>query len=677
MGDIYPEDELGESYKGKIKKGSKTPLLDIFGVNLNKLASEGKLDPVVGREDEILRMIQILGRRRKNNPVLVGEPGVGKTAIVEGLVERLIRGDVPTSLQGKTVFTLELTSVVAGTKYRGQFEERMKGIIDELIDNPNVIVFIDEIHTIIGTGSASGGLDASNIIKPALARGQIRCIGATTFDEFRESIEEDGALERRFQKVVVDPSSVEETVEILNNIKHKYESHHGVIYSEKVIEEIVNLTDKYMIDRFLPDKAVDIVDEVGSYKHLSNSTIPKRIKNLEKRLTKKEIDKKKAVSDQMYELAARERDECVFLKNKIQFELEKWKTQSKETKFEITKDDVLYIISKAIGVPIEKISDDENKTLLGLADYLKSTVIGQDHAIDKIATTVQRNRVGIRRGDRTVGNFIFLGPTGVGKTQLAKEISNYLFDTQGSLIRIDMSEYMEKHTVSKLIGSPPGYVGHEDGGHLTEQVKRKPHSVILFDEIEKAHPDIFNVLLQLLDDGFLTDSLGRKIDFRNCLVILTSNAGVRDVQDFGTGIGFNKGKTIAESEQNEKDILDKALKKKFAPEFLNRIDEIIIFNKLTKDVVMSILENECKDLSDNLKEIGEYQFKISKGAKELVLEQGYDEKYGARPLRRALERMIENPISEMILKGELKPGDIINVKAVKDKLKIESETPNK
>ena len=677
MGDIYPEDDSSESYKSKIKKDAKTPLLDIFGTNLNKLASEGKLDPVVGREEEVLRMIQILGRRRKNNPVLVGEPGVGKTAIVEGLVERIIRGDVPTALQGKIVFTLELTSVVAGTKYRGQFEERMKGIVDELINNPDVIIFIDEIHTIIGTGSASGGLDASNIIKPALARGQIRCIGATTFDEFRESIEDDGALERRFQKVVVEPSTPEETVEILTNIKHKYESHHGVLYSEEIIKTIVDLTDKYMMDRFLPDKAVDIVDEVGSYKHLSNSTIPKRIKNLEKRLTKKEIDKRQAVSDQMYELAARERDECIFLKNKIQHELEKWKTQSKETKFEITKDDVLYVMSKAIGVPIEKISDEENKTLLGLGDYLKGIVIGQEYAIDKITTTIQRNRVGIRRGDKTIGNFIFLGPTGVGKTQLAKELSKYLFNTDGSLIRIDMSEYMEKHSVSKLIGSPPGYVGHEEGGQLTEQVKRKPHSVILFDEIEKAHPDIFNVLLQLLDDGYMTDSLGRKVDFRNCLVILTSNAGVRDVEEYGPGIGFNRGSTISETEQTEKDILNKALKKKFSPEFLNRIDEIIIFNKLSKEVVMSILDNECKDLGISLREIGEYVFKISKGAKELILEQGYDEKYGARPLRRALERMIENPISELILKGEIKSGDIINVKVVKDSIKIEAEVPNK
>lgn len=677
MGDIYPEDEAGESYKGKIRKDAKTPLLDIFGTNLNKLASEGKLDPVVGREEEILRMIQILGRRRKNNPVLVGEPGVGKTAIVEGLVEKIIRGDVPTALQGKTVFTLELTAVVAGTKYRGQFEERMKGIVDELIANPNVIIFIDEIHTIIGTGSASGGLDASNIIKPALARGQVRCIGATTFDEFRESIENDGALERRFQKVIVEPSTPEETIEILTNIKHKYESHHGVVYTEDVIKVIVDLTDKYMMDRFFPDKAVDIVDEVGSYKHLSNSTIPKRIKNLEKRLTKKEIDKRNAVSDQMYELAARERDECIFLKNKIQLELEKWKTQSKETRFEVTKDDVLYVISKAIGVPIEKISDEENKTLLGLGDYLKGIVIGQEHAIEKITTTIQRNRVGIRRGDKTIGNFIFLGPTGVGKTQLAKELSKYLFNTDGSLIRIDMSEYMEKHSVSRLIGSPPGYVGHEDGGQLTEQVKRKPHSVILFDEIEKAHPDIFNVLLQLLDDGYLTDSLGRKVDFRNCLVILTSNAGVKDLEEYGTGIGFNRGKTISETEQTEKDILSKALKKKFSPEFLNRIDEIIIFNKLSKEVVMLILDNECKDLAMSLKEIGEYGFKISKGAKELILEQGYDEKYGARPLRRALERMIENPISELILKGEIKTGNIINVKVVKDSIKIEAETPNK
>ena len=675
MGDIYDDDNYKESDFSK--KNSKTPMLDLFGTNLNKLALEDKLDPVVGREDEILRMIQILGRRRKNNPILVGEPGVGKTSIVEGLVNKIVNGDVPPILQGKTIYTLELNSLISGTKFRGQFEERMKGIIDELISNEDIIIFIDEIHTIIGTGNGSNGLDVANIIKPALSRGQIRCIGATTFDEYRETFEEDGALERRFQKIVVEPSSVEETIEIISNIRYKYENHHGVNYSPEIIETIVNLADRYMLDRFLPDKAIDIVDEVGSYKHLTKLSTPKRIKNLEKKLLKKEFDKKNAVKEQLYELAARERDECIELKNKIDQELNKWKIESKETKFDITKDDVLHIISKSIGVPIEKLTDEDNKNLLGLADHLKKVIIGQDHVIDKISTTIQRNRVGIRRGNRTIGNFIFLGSTGVGKTELTKKLTNYLFDNLGSLIRIDMSEYMEKHSVAKLIGSPPGYVGHDEGGQLTEKVKRKPHSVILFDEIEKAHPDVFNLLLQLLDEGFLTDSLGRKIDFRNCLVILTSNIGVRDLQDYGTGIGFNANKTIIENEELEKDILNKALKKKFSPEFLNRIDEIVIFNKLSKESVLKILDNECNDLAENLKEIGNYSLKINKGAKDLILEQGYDEKYGVRPLKRALEKLIENPISEMILRGEIKHEDNIFIKTYKNKIKIEVKNSDK
>jgi ATP-dependent Clp protease ATP-binding subunit ClpC len=668
MGEIYPEEEA-QSKKPRFKK--TTLVLDTYGTNLTKAAIEGKLDPVIGRTDEILRVIQILGRRRKNNPVLVGEPGVGKTAIVEGLALKMSEGNVPISLQGKIIYTLELSTIVAGTKYRGQFEERMKSIVDELILNPHIIVFIDELHTLVGAGGSTGSLDASNIIKPALARGDIRCIGATTFDEFRENIEKDGALDRRFQKVVVKPPSLKETIEILSMIRHKYEEHHGVSYSDEVINLIVKLADRYIMNRFFPDKAVDILDEVGSYKHLTNMKIPKKIKALEEKLIQKENDKRKAVSRQLYEVAAKERDMCLTLKERIKVDFAIWKNQMAVNQLEITEDDVLKVVAKATGVPIEKISDKENKNLLGLNKHLSSRVIGQEEAVNKIAVTVQRNRIGIRKRNRTMGNFIFLGPTGVGKTQLAKELTEYLFNSEDSMIRVDMSEYMEPHSISKLIGAPPGYVGFEGGGFLTEQVKRNPHSVILFDEIEKAHPEVFNVLLQMLDDGQLTDSLGRTVDFRNCLVILTSNTGSRKLEDFGQGIGFESSTKMVNQAEEEKSILRKALKGKFSPEFLNRIDEIVVFNRLTEDNVMEILTKECKELALNLIEVGNYIFKISKGAKEIILTQGYDPKYGARPLRRTIERLIENKVSELILKGELKEGGTINVKSAKGELIID------
>ena len=669
MGEIYPEEEAHKQRKPKYKKTSL--ILDTYGTNLSKRAIEGKLDPVIGRTDEILRVIQILGRRRKNNPVLVGEPGVGKTAIVEGLALKMVEGNVPVSLQGKVIYTLELSTIVAGTKYRGQFEERMKSIVDELILNPHVIVFIDELHTLVGAGGSTGSLDASNIIKPALARGEIRCIGATTFDEFRENIEGDGALDRRFQKVVIDPPSLEETIEILSNIRHKYEEHHCVSYSDEVINLIVKLADRYIMDRFFPDKAVDILDEVGSYKHLTNMKVPPGIKALEEKLVQKENAKRKAVSRQLYEVAAKERDICLTLKERIKNDLAAWKEQMAINQLVITEDDVLKVVSKATGVPIEKISDKENKNLLGLNKHLSSRVIGQEEAVNKIAVTVQRNRVGIRKRNRTMGNFIFLGPTGVGKTQLAKELTEYLFDSEDSMIRVDMSEYMEPHSISKLIGAPPGYVGFESGGFLTEQVKRKPHSVILFDEVEKAHPEVFNVLLQMLDDGQLTDSLGRTVDFRNCLVILTSNTGSKKLDEFGQGIGFESSSKMVNQVEEEKAILRKALKGKFSPEFLNRIDEIVVFNRLTEDNIMDILTKECKELALNLDEVGNYILKISKGAKTIILNQGYDPKYGARPLRRTLERLIENKVSELILKGELKEGGTINVKSAKGELIIE------
>jgi ATP-dependent Clp protease ATP-binding subunit ClpC len=669
MGEIYPEEEAHKQRKPKYKKTSL--ILDTYGTNLSKRAIEGKLDPVIGRTEEILRVIQILGRRRKNNPVLVGEPGVGKTAIVEGLALKMVEGNVPVSLQGKVIYTLELSTIVAGTKYRGQFEERMKSIVDELILNPHVIVFIDELHTLVGAGGSTGSLDASNIIKPALARGEIRCIGATTFDEFRENIEGDGALDRRFQKVVIDPPSLEETIEILSNIRHKYEEHHCVSYSDEVINLIVKLADRYIMDRFFPDKAVDILDEVGSYKHLTNMKVPPGIKALEEKLVQKENAKRKAVSRQLYEVAAKERDICLTLKERIKNDLAAWKEQMAINQLVITEDDVLKVVSKATGVPIEKISDKENKNLLGLNKHLSSRVIGQEEAVNKIAVTVQRNRVGIRKRNRTMGNFIFLGPTGVGKTQLAKELTEYLFDSEDSMIRVDMSEYMEPHSISKLIGAPPGYVGFESGGFLTEQVKRKPHSVILFDEVEKAHPEVFNVLLQMLDDGQLTDSLGRTVDFRNCLVILTSNTGSKKLDEFGQGIGFESSSKMVNQVEEEKAILRKALKGKFSPEFLNRIDEIVVFNRLTEDNIMDILTKECKELALNLDEVGNYILKISKGAKTIILNQGYDPKYGARPLRRTLERLIENKVSELILKGELKEGGTINVKSAKGELIIE------
>jgi len=669
MGEIYPDEENLNKEKKSSKRVNTLTILEQYGTNVTQLAIDNKLDPVIGREEEILRVVQILGRRRKNNPVLVGEPGVGKTAIVEGLASRIIQGKVPVTLQGKIIYTLELSTIVAGTKYRGQFEERMKAIVDELIENPNVIIFIDELHTIMGAGGSTGSLDASNIIKPALSRGEIRCIGATTFDEFRESIESDGALDRRFQKVVIEPPSLEETVEILSHLRHKYSDFHNVNYSDEIIEMIVKVSDQYMMDRYFPDKAVDVLDEVGSYKHLTHIKIPKKIKTLESKLVEKEKEKKDAVKTQKYEVAAQMRDACLNLKNKIEKEYKIWKHELAEVKMEITEDDILYVISKATGIPVEKITDKEHKNLLGINKHLSSKVIGQDDAINKISMTIQRNRVGIRKRDRTMGNFIFLGPTGVGKTQLAKELSSYMFNSDEDLIRVDMTEYMEPHSVSKLIGSPPGYVGHESGGFLTEQVKRKPHSVILFDEIEKAHPEVFNVLLQMLDDGYLTDSLGRSIDFRNCLVILTSNTGSRKVQDFGSGIGFGT-KTVAEEQQAEKDIINKALKKKFAPEFLNRIDEVIVFNSLTKNVVMSILNKECKELAENLSEVGQYILKINKAAKDIILDQGFDPKYGARPLRRSLERLIENPVAEMILKKEIEEGDIIKVTGSKGTLTI-------
>jgi len=661
-GDIYPEDNPQGQDKRKKKFIALPTVLENYGTNISKLAEAEQLDPVVGRIDEIARMVLILGRRRKNNPVLVGEPGVGKTSLVEGLAIMIHEGRVPRSLKDKIIYTLELTSIISGTKYRGQFEERMKAIIDELKERPDIIIFIDELHTLVGAGGAGGSLDASNIVKPALARGDIRCIGATTYDEYRENIEKDGALNRRFQKVQINPSTPEETVEILKNTRHKYEAYHKVRYSDEIIELIVKMSDRYISDRFFPDKAVDVVDEVGSYKNLISSTVPKEIKALEKKLVDKTAEKKKAVDRQDYEAAAKYRDEGEKIETQIFAATKRWEEMLIENAPEITEDDVLQIMSKLTGVPLEKIGERENKALLEIGPSLKRSVIGQDEAIDKIATTVQRNRVGIRKRNRTAGNFIFLGPTGVGKTQLAKEIGKYMYGSEDDIIRVDMSEYMESFSVSKLIGSPPGYVGHEDGGQLTEKVRRKPHSLILFDEIEKAHPDIFNLLLQMLDDGRLTDSGGRLVDFRNCLIIMTSNTGSRQLEDFGKGIGFNT-KTIADEAQFEKNMLMKAMTKSFAPEFLNRIDEIVIFNKLNEDDIEKILDVELNHIRKNLTEVGGYKLRINTAAKKIIIEQGYNDKYGARQMTRTLERLVENKISELILMGTVKEGDTINISA--------------
>jgi len=661
MGEIYPEDDF---FKEKDKGGSKkTTALDNFGQDITKLASENKLDPVIGREDEIHRVIQILGRRKKNNPVLVGEPGVGKTAIVEGLALRIIEGKVPVSLQGKRVYGLEMSSLVAGTKYRGQFEERMKAIMEELIQNKDIIIFIDEMHTMVGAGGASGSLDASNIIKPALARGEIRCIGATTFDEFRENIETDGALDRRFQQVTVDPPSLEDTITILSNIRERYQDHHCVKYTDENIDLIVKLADRYVTDRYFPDKAIDIMDEVGSFKHLTQMKVPQKIKKMEEGKSKKVDEKVESVNRQDYESAAKHRDEILQIESKIKTAYAIWKEDLKNNFLDITEADILNVVSKSTGVPVTKIGEKEHKELLKMPAALNSIVIGQKEAVDKISTHIQRNRVGIRKKDRTVGNFMFLGPTGVGKTQLAKELANYMFGSPDDMVRIDMTEYSEKHSISRLIGSPPGYVGYEEGGQLTEQVRRKPHSLVLFDEVEKAHPEIFNVMLQMLDDGFLTDSLGRTIDFRNCLIILTSNAGARKVQDFGPGIGFGSN---ARKTQEENEILKKALKNQFPPEFLNRLDEILIFNRLNEEDMTKILKIELKNLAENLEEVGEYNLKVNRSAYKIIIKEGYDDSCGARQLNRTIEKLIEDPIATAILKGEINEGDTIDIKGTKE-----------
>ena len=642
----------------KTNKKSKTPVLDNFGRDLTEMAEEGKLDPVVGREKEIERVSQILSRRKKNNPLLIGEPGVGKSAIAEGLALRIIQKKVSRILFNKRVVTLDLASLVAGTKYRGQFEERMKAVMNELEKNDDIILFIDEIHTIVGAGGATGSLDASNMFKPALARGEIQCIGATTLDEYRQYIEKDGALERRFQKVIVEPTSVEETITILNNIKNKYEDHHSVTYTDEAIEACVKLTNRYMSERFLPDKAIDALDEAGSRVHITNIDVPKQILDLERQLEEVRDLKNSVVKKQKYEEAAKLRDDEKRLEKDLAIAQEKWEEDSKSNRILVTEDNVADVVSMMTGIPVNRVAQTESNKLAHLPDLIKGKVIGQDEAVLKISRSIQRNRAGLKDPNRPIGSFIFLGQTGVGKTQLAKVLAKELFDSEDALIRIDMSEYMEKFAISRLIGAPPGYVGYEEGGQLTEKVRRKPYCVVLLDEIEKAHPDVFNMMLQVLDDGYLTDSLGRKIDFKNTIIIMTSNVGARQLKDFGQGVGFGTAAKIAQADDNSKSVIENALKKTFAPEFLNRIDDVIVFNPLEKHDIDLIIEIELKKLFGRVSELG-YTLNLSDKAKAFIAEKGFDKQFGARPLKRAIQKYVEDALAEEIITSKIAVGDII------------------
>ncbi|WP_293870179.1 ATP-dependent Clp protease ATP-binding subunit [Flavobacterium sp.] len=642
----------------KTNKKSKTPVLDNFGRDLTEMAEEGKLDPVVGREKEIERVSQILSRRKKNNPLLIGEPGVGKSAIAEGLALRIIQKKVSRILFGKRVVTLDLASLVAGTKYRGQFEERMKAVMNELEKNDDIILFIDEIHTIVGAGGATGSLDASNMFKPALARGEIQCIGATTLDEYRQYIEKDGALERRFQKVIVEPTSVEETITILNNIKNKYEDHHNVIYTDEAIEACVKLTNRYMSERFLPDKAIDALDEAGSRVHITNIDVPKQILELERQLEEVRDLKNSVVKKQKYEEAAKLRDDEKRLEKDLSIAQAQWEEDAKTNRIRVTEDNVADVVSMMTGIPVNRIAQTESNKLAHLPQLIQNKVIGQNEAVLKIARSIQRNRAGLKDPNRPIGSFIFLGQTGVGKTQLAKVLAKELFDSEDALIRIDMSEYMEKFAISRLIGAPPGYVGYEEGGQLTEKVRRKPYCVVLLDEIEKAHPDVFNMMLQVLDDGYLTDSLGRKIDFKNTIIIMTSNVGARQLKDFGQGVGFGTAAKIAQADDNSKSVIENALKKTFAPEFLNRIDDVIVFNPLEKHDIDLIIEIELKKLYGRVEELG-YKLNLSDTAKAFIAEKGFDKQFGARPLKRAIQKYVEDALAEEIITSKIGSGDEI------------------
>jgi ATP-dependent Clp protease ATP-binding subunit ClpC len=650
-----------EQPKGKSSQAkSKTPVLDNFGRDLTVLAEQGDLDPVVGRKKEIERVSQILSRRKKNNPMLIGEPGVGKSAIAEGLALRIVQRKVSRILFNKRVVSLDLASLVAGTKYRGQFEERMKALMNELEKNDDIILFIDEIHTIVGAGGATGSLDASNMLKPALARGEIQCIGATTLDEYRQNIEKDGALERRFQKVIIEPTSVEETIEILHNIKDKYEAHHHVDYTDNAIEACVKLTNRYMTDRYLPDKAIDALDEAGSRIHITNIVVPKDVLELEGQLEQVKLDKTNAVNSQKYEEAAKLRDDEKRLETMLHTAQTQWEEASKLNREIVTEDNVAEVVSMMTGIPVNRVAEAESHRLHDLPNLIKGKVIGQDEAVTKVVKAIQRNRVGLKDPNKPIGSFIFLGQTGVGKTQLAKVLARELFDNQDALVRIDMSEYMEKFAISRLIGAPPGYVGYEEGGQLTEKIRRKPYSVVLLDEIEKAHPDVFNMLLQILDDGHITDSLGRKIDFRNTIIIMTSNIGSRQLKDFGAGVGFGTSSKNDQADAHAKSVIENALKKSFAPEFLNRIDDVIVFNALEREDIHSIIDIELDMLLNRILSLG-YKLNLTDKAKDFIADKGFDKQYGARPLKRAIQKYIEDALAEEIVNSKLTEGDSITM----------------
>ena len=662
--------------KSKSNKKSKTPVLDNFGKDLTSMAENDELDPIIGREVEIQRVSQILSRRKKNNPLLIGEPGVGKSAIAEGLAIRIIKKKVSRVLYNKRIISLDLASLVAGTKYRGQFEERMKAVMNELEKNSDIILFIDEIHTIVGAGGATGSLDASNMFKPALARGTIQCIGATTLDEYRNSIEKDGALERRFQKIIVEQTNEEETLEILKNIKEKYEDHHNVIYTDEALLACVKLTSRYMTDRHLPDKAIDALDEAGSRVHLTNLDVPPHIDELEAELEDIKLSKNNAVKNQKYEEAASFRDKEKIIENKLSSAQAQWEDECKKNKEIVNEESIADVVSMMTGIPLNKLKQSESNKLSKLTSIVKKSIIGQDKAIDKVVKSIQRNRAGLKDPKKPIGSFIFLGQTGVGKTQLAKTLAKELFDSEEALIRVDMSEYMEKFAVSRLIGAPPGYVGYEDGGQLTEKIRRKPYAVVLLDEIEKAHPDIFNMLLQVLDDGFLTDSLGRKIDFTNCVIIMTSNIGVKKIQDFGSGVGFGTTAKKSQEDSFTRKTIINALQKKFAPEFLNRIDEVIIFNALSKENIHKIIDIELSKLYQRIEELG-YKIKLSKKAKDFLAEKGYDKKYGARPLKRTIQKHVEDLIASEILNSMINEGDTINIDHSSGKEELNIKIQNK
>ena len=669
------EEAAYASSKSTAKKGqkSKTPVLDNFGRDLTELAEQDKLDPVVGREKEIERVSQILSRRKKNNPLLIGEPGVGKSAIAEGLALRIVQKKVSRILYNKRVITLDLASLVAGTKYRGQFEERMKAVMNELEKNKDIILFIDEIHTIVGAGGATGSLDASNMFKPALARGEVQCIGATTLDEYRQYIEKDGALERRFQKVIVAPTSIDETIEILKNIRERYEDHHNVSYTDEALEACVSLTNRYISDRFLPDKAIDALDEAGSRVHIINMNVPKQILELEQKLEDTRALKNEVVKKQKYEEAAKLRDDEKRVEKALADAQLAWEEDSKLHRETVTAENVADVVSMMSGIPVAKIAQAESSKLAQLPAIISSKIIGQSDAVHKVAKAIQRNRAGLKDPNKPIGSFIFLGQTGVGKTQLAKVLAIELFDSEDALIRIDMSEYMEKFAVSRLVGAPPGYVGYEEGGQLTEKVRRKPYAVILFDEIEKAHPDIFNMLLQVLDDGFLTDSLGRKVDFRNTIIIMTSNIGARQIKDFGQGVGFGTAPKKAQEHDYTKGVIEKALKKAFAPEFLNRIDDVVVFNALEREDIDQIIQIELKKVVGRIEALG-YHITLSDAAKTFLAEKGFDKQYGARPLKRAIQKYIEDTLAEEIVNSRLSEGDTIELDLSEDKEQLVAKT---